>query len=309
MARSSRLSGGQRTALSATGVAGLCGVGALIVVLILPSETEVVRNAQRALATVAAPVIQFFSLPGQAVDGITSFLTTSAQLRTENQALRQDNEELQVQIQRMTQIQFENEQLRQLLSMDLSSNLVFQGAEVLADLESPFSRTVLLDAGADEGVEMGQAVLGAHGFYGRIIAVGSGSSRVLLATDFNSHIPVVIGAAHIRAILTGTSSGDPVVEYVLPETVIKEGDLVQTSGDGGQIPAGLLVGQVASVEGENIRVRLAQSDNAASFVRILRKSVPLTPEVEVGGLGSVSERNGRPVKLLNEQADETENRP
>ena len=289
MARSSQFGGGQRTVISAAGVAGICAGIALILLLILPGDAPAVRNVQRAVAVIFTPIIELASLPGRAIDGASDYFAGRAALQAENAVLKQENEKLRLATQFISQQKFENEQLRDLLEMELASELAFQGAEVLADLSSPFSKTVLVGAGLQDGVEMGQAVLASEGFYGRIIAVGSQSSRVLLASDLNSHIPVIVGNVHIRAILTGAGDDDPILHYVMRDAEIAVGDLVYTSGDGGQIPSGLLVGAVSAAEADNIRVSLAQRFNAADFVRILRKSIPIAPERDVG---SVADEDG-----------------
>jgi rod shape-determining protein MreC len=95
--------------------------------------------------------------------------------------------------------------------------------------------------------------------------VGLRAARVLLVTDLNSRVPVLIENEHARAVLAGDNSARPGLLYVEPQTAVKIGDRVVTSGDGGLFPPGLPVGTVAAIEdGANLVILTDRGVNATN---------------------------------------------
>jgi len=118
-------------------------------------------------------------------------------------------------------------------------------ARVVADTGGAFYRSLLINAGARQFIRRGQAVIWQGGLVGRIAEVGERSSRVLLMTDINSRIPVVVESTGDRAILRGDNSSRPVLRFLPENSPISPGDRIVTSGHGGVYPPGLAVGSVA----------------------------------------------------------------
>lgn len=141
-------------------------------------------------------------------------------------------------------------------------------ARVVADSDGPFAATVIANAGAEQGVKEGYAAVNGNGLVGRVVRVGERTSRVLLVTDFRSRIPVMGGQSQDRALLIGDRDGGARLTY--PETPerIVEGETWYTSGDDGQIPAGIKVGRAHLVDGE-WRVRLSMTDGHVDYVRLI----------------------------------------
>jgi rod shape-determining protein MreC len=101
----------------------------------------------------------------------------------------------------------------------------------------------------------GQAAITGGGLVGRLTEVGSRAGRVLLITDLNSRIPVVVERSHANAVLAGDNSERLRLLYAnAPAETIKIGDRIVTSGEGGVFPPGLPVGIVAAVDGGGPRV-------------------------------------------------------
>jgi rod shape-determining protein MreC len=115
-------------------------------------------------------------------------------------------------------------------------------------------RTVMVNAGADQGAARGQAAIAEGGLIGRLTEVGSRAARVLLITDLNSRIPVVIPTSRTSAVLAGDNSDRPQLAFASEPKAVKIGDRVVTSGDGGVFPPGLPVGVVAALDHGNARV-------------------------------------------------------
>jgi len=148
-------------------------------------------------------------------------------------------------------------------------------ARVIGRDNRPFLDTLILDAGKSRGVMPGEAVVDARGMIGRVFLAGDHTSWVILLTDLNSRIPVVIEPGNIQAIMAGDNSGAPAIEPMAQGSAIKEGGQVITSGDGGLLPNGLPVGSVVW-DGSAFRVALLADAATADDVRVV--DLKQTPE-------------------------------
>jgi len=127
----------------------------------------------------------------------------------------------------------------------------------------------MVHAGSENGVARGQAALTGEGLVGRVSEVGNRAARVILVTDLNSRVPVVVEGPQQRALLTGDNSERPSLRYLDAGAQIKIGDRVVTSGQGGVFPPGLPVGVVASLDGEAPRVETFVELSKVEYLRIV----------------------------------------
>ena len=146
-------------------------------------------------------------------------------------------------------------------------------ARIVSDRGGPYVKTLILASGERQGVRAGQAVMGAKGLAGRIIDAGHLASRVLLLTDFNSRVPVLIGKEGTRALLLGDNSPMPLLDYYEKTARIHEGAPILTSGHGGLMPPGLFIGEIVLREGLP-RAALAETLQNSIYVRVLEHSLP-----------------------------------
>ncbi|HYS45683.1 MAG TPA: rod shape-determining protein MreC, partial [Rhizomicrobium sp.] len=152
-------------------------------------------------------------------------------------------------------------------------------ARVIGRASRPFLQTMILDAGRDNHALPGQAVMDARGMIGRVYLTGRRTSWVILLTDLNSRIPVMVAPSsgntgNIQAIMTGDNSALPSLDLVSRTVTLHPGDQVTSSGDGGLLPAGLPVGTVMSNGAGGWRVALLADAAASQDVEILNFSKP-----------------------------------
>jgi rod shape-determining protein MreC len=121
------------------------------------------------------------------------------------------------------------------------------------------------------------------GLVGRISGVGAQTSRVILLTDSNSRVPVLVQPSGQKAILSGDNSSLPPLDFLEDSDEVRPGDRVISSGDGGVFPAGLLVGQVVLGNDNRLRVALSADYQRLEFLRVLR-SHDLPPITDAGAL-------------------------
>tara|TARA_R110000796_G_scaffold106870_5_gene217453 strand:- start:625 stop:1488 length:864 start_codon:yes stop_codon:yes gene_type:complete len=191
-------------------------------------------------------------------------------LTVQNQELRSELRKMQTWKEAALQLEQENARLLDLNKVRLDPRLTYITGVVLADSGSPFRQSVLLNVGARDGIVDGWATVDGIGLVGRISGVGKNTARVILVTDTSSRIPAVIQPSGQRAIIAGDNSAAPPVDFLENPDLVRPGDRVISSGDGGVFPAGVLIGQIAADPGGRLRVRLAADFERLEFLRVLR---------------------------------------
>lgn len=217
-------------------------VVAIFSVLASKDDSPLPDNFRMTILDTISPVISFVSAPinfvGDADDSAKSYLFA----REKNKKLVEENKNLRNQLIALSTVAHENEGLRKLLNYVKDYEYKFISAKVVGDTSDPFMRSILLSAGTKDNVKKGQAVVNQDGLVGRIVEVGERSSRVLLVTDINSNIPVISSKSRERSILSGNNNESPDLSYLPKETIMEDGEVMLTSGDGDMFPAGLQVG-------------------------------------------------------------------
>ena len=215
------------------------------------------------------PVVAFTASSGEA-SGAMWFVTQN------HFSLLKRNEELSAQNSRLLKWRTRARDLERrlayyedLLDVVVAPDSSYLTARALGESGGPFEQAMILQAGKQDGVEYGLGVVNALGLVGRIIGVGDTTSRVLLLTDFNSRIPVLIESGDVHAIVTGSNGNLLRLEYLPEDAKVALGDLVVTSGDGNSLPAGLPVGEVIDVSEEIPIVMPYMQAHRLEWVRIL----------------------------------------
>ena len=191
-------------------------------------------------------------------------------LLEQNKELRRELQQMKSWKEAALQLEQENARLLDLNQLRLDSKLTHVSGIVIADSGSPFRQSVLLNIGSRDGIQDGWAAMDGLGLVGRISGVGSSTSRVILLTDNASQIPVIVQPSGQRAVLMGDNSFAPTVEFIENVDLIRPGDRVVTSGGGGVLPAGLLVGTIAMDPNGRLRARLVADYERLEFLKVLR---------------------------------------
>ncbi|MBV8652590.1 MAG: rod shape-determining protein MreC [Alphaproteobacteria bacterium] len=218
---------------------------------------------------VTAPVLRVVSQPISVADGVVARFHDMVALYDENGRLRQENARLLQWQQAAQQLNAENGRLRELLKLAPDPTTSFISTRVIANSGGTFVRSVMVDAGNDEGVMRGQAAITGDGLVGRVTEVGERAARVLLLTDLNSRIPVAFDGTRERAVLAGDNSDQPRLLYLPPGTTVNIGDRIVTSGNGGIFPPGLPVGVVADIEDGIVRVDPYAELSRLDYLRVV----------------------------------------
>lgn len=220
----------------------------LTLMMLGKSEAPWVEKARTMVADVTAPVLALLTEPVTATERLFANLEELVDLRAENARLKAERERLLEWQRTAIRLEAENRALSQLLNLAPDPHTSYVTARVVGDQVGAFVREMLVAAGARDGIEKGQAAITGDGLAGRVADVGQRSARVLLLTDINSRIPVLVERTRDRAILAGDNSNRPQLLYLKPQNEVVVGDRIVTSSDGGVFPAGLPVGIVDRVE-------------------------------------------------------------
>ncbi|MEP2784872.1 MAG: rod shape-determining protein MreC [Pseudoruegeria sp.] len=213
----------------------------------------------------------------------------------QNQELRRELQQMKAWKEAALQLEQRNAKLLDLNKVRLDPKLTYVTGVVLADSGSPFRQSVLVNVGARDGIQDGWATMDGIGLVGRVSGVGKDTSRVILLTDSNSRIPVTIQPAGQRAMLSGDNTALPPIDFIESPELVRPGDRVVSSGDGGVFPAGLLVGHVAQGSDRRLRIRLAADYERLEFLRVLRSRV-LTPLYDPGSLLAPAVQPAAPIE-------------
>jgi len=212
--------------------------------LIGKADALLAERARVALADALEPVYVVLSRPLAQARAVIGDATGLWNLRGENARLRQENDRLRQWQATALALDAENRRLKAELHWVPEPSADYVTANVVADAGGVYARAVLLALGPNHFVHPGEIALDADGLVGRITEVGARTARVLLITDLNSRVPVILEQSRDRAIMAGTNGPRPRLLYWSDGTPPREGERVVTSPEAEAFPANLPVGTV-----------------------------------------------------------------
>lgn len=213
------------------------------VVLLGRLDVQVGERARSSLADALAPVYAAMAGPLGAVRAGLGGMTGVFSAETENARLAAEITRLRHWQAVALALAAQNRSLKAALHWVPSPAPEFVTARVVADAGGLYARAMLLSTGPNHFVRKNQIVLSDGSLVGRITEIGSRSARVLLITDLNSRLPVLLVGGHGRAILAGTNGPRPRLIF-WSGTAPREGEQVVTAGIAAGIPPDLPIGVV-----------------------------------------------------------------
>ncbi|MBC7316319.1 MAG: rod shape-determining protein MreC [Chloroflexi bacterium] len=176
-------------------------------------------------------------------------------LEAENESLRAENAALKNQLVLLEEARIENETLRRQLAFKSAvPNYQLLSAEVVGQDSSDFLQFIIVDRGTADGVRRGMPVLTAEGLVGRVQEVSVNSAKVLLITDPSSSVAALIQRTRATGVVQGQLGEYMVMRYLAPDSPVMPGDVVLTSGLGGNFPKRLVIGKVVRVERREVEM-------------------------------------------------------
>ena len=262
----------------------LLGYLALTIALVILDHRGGWLSQVRAQANVVTqPLWWLAGLPGRVTTRVQDDAATRSGLQEENARLRNDALVANARLARLQTAAADNAQLRALLGVKTSRGLDVQLAPILDIDLAPGRQRLVLDAGSRAGATVGQSVIDAGGLMGQIIETTPAHATVLLLTDPDHAVPVVIARNGVRLIVYGRGRSDLLELADVPlNSGAQVGDLLVTSGLGGRFPAGFPVGTISALRPDDSHAFLIGDVTPAARLDrgrdvLLLKSAPPQP--------------------------------
>lgn len=219
-----------------------------VVLIVADYRLDRLEAVRSGIASALAPVFWLGNAPDRFGDWFAGVITPREDLISENEALKARLMILERRALKYGALAAENNRLRELMNASGTLDDRVVVAEVVGVSPDPFSHEVIINKGARDGVQAGQAILDANGLMGQVLYTAAFTSRVLLISDSSHAVPVEVLRNGLRAILLGNGDIDQLELVHVPDTAdIREGDVLVSSGLGGRFPKGYPVAEVSDI--------------------------------------------------------------
>jgi len=225
--------------------------------------------------------------------GISNYFSSISSMRTsqsENAALKQRVQELEVEVQTNKNLTFENERLKSLLELKQEIGYKFLPAQIIGRDTSAWFDTSIINRGSLDGVKLNMPIVTNGGLVGRVIQVSPLTAQIALITKDKSGLGAVVGAlgtSNALGVVSGSGKREILEMGYVPGSVeVKVGEIVYTTGQDGIYPAGLKLGEVAEVRAgsasEALKIYIQPSARLVSMqeVAVLLYEPPARPEFD-----------------------------
>lgn len=275
---------------------------ALFVVDLRFRSLELLRQS---VALIIDPVQRVAQTPGSLVDHAATYLQGLHNLQQENSQLKHAQLNTAPNLQRLAQLEAENERLRKLLSVNEREKANGQVAQILYTARDPFSRKVIVDKGQQSGIVAGQPAIDETGVVGQVTRIFPFSAEITLITDKDQAVPVQIVRSGQRSVVFGLGNGQLELRYMPANADVQVGDILVTSGLDGVYLPGFPVAKVVNIERDSAysfaRIFCVPVAGVENFGEIMvlnpRQPLPEAPPESVGRGSDSGEKNGqRPKK-------------
>ena len=240
-----------------------------IFVLILSSfDLKIINYIKFGINEIVYRTSYLISIPENKIQNIRQQLTNHLEIYNEYQDIKYELNILKEEKLISDFLKLENEKLRNLIDENVSSEEIL--AKVLIDKESPFLKSIVLNKGSKDNVEIGMAIMDGSYLVGKIIEVNYTNSRALLLSDLNSKIPVMLLPDRIQAVVSGTGENHGVIEYTkekLDNKINEKDRIIYTSGFAGLFKSGIPVGRM--FKKSNSRIDFFSNFTQLEYVKIV----------------------------------------
>ena len=253
---------------------------AFLFIMLSRFDSAAIEALNKVVIKATGPVMQVAEFPARVIHRVWTYFYDISHIYAENQLLRDENKQMMILQNKVRTLEVENQLLSRLLNYVPPAQASFMSAQIVAESGDKFTHLLLIYVG-DETVKKGQIVMGDESVIGRIDTVSPPYAKVILITDINSKIPVVVERTRVRGILSGNNKDLPQLIFMRSTTDIQEGDIIVTSGVGGMFPAGLPIGFISSINGNKVEVEPMADLSRIEYVRIVDYGLEPNAELSV----------------------------
>lgn len=225
-------------------------VFALILISLRIKQRSGVEWLDSTFMEICSPFQRISSYPIKVVQKIIEEYVFLLNIRKENEALKRRILELERENNQLKEMALANARLKSLLDFKEKISTSVIAAEVIARDPTSWFKSITINRGERDGVKKGMAVISPKGVVGHILKTSPNSSVVLLITDYNSAIDSIVQRTRAKAIVEGLGENRCQLKYLLKTEDVSIGDVVVTSGLGGNFPKGLMIGEIKKVDNQ-----------------------------------------------------------
>ena len=233
-----------------------------------------VRNLKAFMSDFLAPVTSIFNKPVKGIIEVLEDVKSVTSLRNENIRLKSEIRGLKVWKSKTESQELELLELRELLKVIPKNNNKIITGRVITAAGGIFANTVLINVGKKDGITIGQPAISSLGLVGYVVNVGMNSSRILLIIDINSMIPIYLTDSNWPAVVQGQNGDLLKIRFLSTEAKPVEGEVLETSGHGGQLPSGINVGNIVKSFSGNYYVKPTVKFQRLTYVSIIKNFKP-----------------------------------
>lgn len=220
----------------------------VLVVVVFFSSRGADNPAKSFLLAVESPFLKTFRIFSGGFHGFFQFLGSIGDLKSENEKLMKEKQELSAEIAKLEDVENENKRLRKELDLSPKGKYELEAGFAIAQDPRGSGNYLLLDKGSNDGISDGMPVIVSNGILvGKIREVYANESKAALLTDQNSAVNAEITDSGTKGIAKGVFGLGLTLDMISQADVVNEGDTVITSGLGREMPRGLLIGKVGQV--------------------------------------------------------------
>lgn len=243
-------------------------LAAFVLMLISKTDSEIADRASSVTTGIVSPLIDVLVMPARLIAQSYDSVRDLQRIHHDNIRLREENHRLNMIYDRFRALEIENKLLSDLLNYVTPPQADFVTARVIAEESDAFAHAMIAYVG-ENSVRKGQAALSDKGVVGRVDQVSGSYAKIILITDINSKIPVMVEKKRVRGILSGDNTMSPKLIFIPLDTTINVGDRIVTSGVAGVFPAGLPVGKVVSASKGEIVVKPFSNLEQIEYVKLV----------------------------------------
>lgn len=244
-------------------------LSAFVLMLINKTDTVIIEKTSSMATDVVSPLIDVLVVPARTLAGVFDYFRDLSKIYDDNRKLRAENNRLQIVSDKARALEIENKLLAKLLNYTPPPNAKFVTARVITEEGDAFSHSIIAYTGRDSGVEKGQVVMSDNGVIGRVDKPGKMYSKIILITDINSKIPVMVERTRVRGILSGDNTTVPKMIFIPLSAKLTVGDRIITSGVAGVFPPGLPIGKISSIEKNSVKIKTFGNLDRLEYVKII----------------------------------------
>ncbi len=240
---------------------------------------------QQVTSDMAAVLGRAFSTPINAINRFFSNVNTLQDTFEENQRLKQEIDQIAETQAEISTLKADNERLKEELDLQATlTDFTYLTGSVIARNPDMWIDQVIIDRGSSDGLEIGMSVMSNNGLAGRVTDVNPTSSKVTLLTTTDdtavlTSAEIILEDETIFGVINGydTNRNQLIMDQIIAESDIELGTDVVTSGMGGLVPRGLLVGTVAEVAldshglGQRVFIEPATNFKDIRYVTIINR--------------------------------------